>query len=106
MIKEFLEFLREYKIVGLAMAFVMGSASTTIVKSLVDNLIMPLVTPFVPDWKTSVLQLGPFAIKWGAFTADLINFVILAFVVFIIAKKLFKEEKVTKEILETKIGKK
>lgn len=97
MVREFLEFLKEYKIVGLAMAFVMGMASTTMVKSIVDNLIMPLVTPFVPNWKTAVLQMGPFAIKWGAFMADLINFVILAFVVFIIAKKILKEEKVTKK---------
>lgn len=103
MIKEFLAFLREYKIVGLALAFVMGTASTALVKSLVDNIIMPLVTPFVPNWKEAVLNMGPFAIKWGAFMAELINFVILAFVVFIIVKKILREEKVTKDILETKL---
>lgn len=97
MVKEFLAFLKEYKIVGVAMAFIMATASTVIVKSLVDNLIMPLVTPFVPDWKAAVLNLGPFAIKWGAFAADLINFVILALVVFIIAKKILKEQKVEKK---------
>jgi len=106
MIKEFLAFLREYKIVGLALAFVMGTASTALVKSLVDNIIMPLVTPFVPNWKEAVLDMGPFAIKWGAFMAELINFVILAFVVFIIVKKILREERVTKDILETKLGKK
>lgn len=103
MIKEFLAFLREYKIVGLAIAFVMGTASTALVKSMVDNLIMPLATPFVPDWKEAILNLGPFAIKWGAFTAELINFVILAFVVFIIAKKILKQEKVTKEVVDAKM---
>lgn len=97
MMREFREFLKEYKIVGLALAFIMGSASTTLVKSLVDSLIMPIVTPFVPDWKEAVLVLGPFTFKWGAFAAELINFTILAFVVFIIAKKILKEEKVTKK---------
>ncbi|MDD3861456.1 MAG: MscL family protein [Candidatus Gracilibacteria bacterium] len=97
MMREFMEFLREYKIVGLALAFVMGTASTALVKSLVENLIMPIVTPFIPDWKEAVLEVGPFSFKWGAFTAELINFTILAFVVFIIAKKLLKEEKVTKK---------
>lgn len=95
--KEFMDFLKEYKIVGLALAFIMGTASTTLIKSLVENLVMPIVTPFVPDWKTSILEIGPFTFKWGAFTAELINFVILALVVFVIAKKILKEEKVTKK---------
>lgn len=38
---EFLEFLKEYKVIALAVAFVMGVAATSLVKSLVDNLIMP-----------------------------------------------------------------
>ncbi|MFA6917555.1 MAG: MscL family protein [Candidatus Gracilibacteria bacterium] len=96
-IKEFLAFLKEYKIVGVAMAFVMATASTVVVKSLVDNLIMPVVTPFVPNWREAVLNIGPIALKWGAFMADLINFVILAFVVFMIAKIILKEEQVTKK---------
>ena len=108
MVREFLQFLKEYKIVGLALAFVMGAASTSLVKSLVDNIIMPLVTPLMPSdgWRSAVLEIGPFAVKWGAFLAEVINFVILAFVVFIIVKKIFKEERVTKEVLESKFGKK
>jgi len=95
---EFREFLKEYKIIGLAFAVIMGTASTALVKSLVDNIIMPLITPFMPagGWQTAVLYIGPFAIKWGAFAAEFINFVILAFVVFIIAKKILKSE-VTKK---------
>jgi len=95
---EFLGFLKEYKILGLAIAVVMGTASTALVKSLVDNIIMPLITPFMPagDWRTAVLDIGPFSIKWGAFTAEFINFVILAFIIFVIAKKLLKQE-VTKK---------
>ena len=96
-VKEFLAFLKEYKIVGVAMAFIMATASTVVVKSMVDNLIMPIVTPFVPNWREAVLDIGPIAIKWGAFMADLINFVILAFVVFLIAKIILKEEQVTKK---------
>lgn len=96
--REFMEFLKEYKIVGLAMAFVMGAASTTLVKSIVDNLVMPLINPLVKgDWSTAVLNIGPFAIKWGAFLSDFINFVAIAVVVFFIAKKILKEEKVSKK---------
>lgn len=103
--KEFMAFLKEYKIVGVALAFVMGTASSSLVKSLVENIIMPLVTPFVPagGWKNAVIHLGPFVIKWGAFLAEFINFVILSLVVFVIVKKILKEEKVTKEVIENKL---
>jgi len=98
-VKEFLEFLKEYKVVGLAIAFIMGVASTALIKSLVDNVIMPIITPFIPGgaWKDAFFNLGPIVIKWGAFLGELINFIIIAFVVFIIAKAILREEKVTKK---------
>lgn len=98
-LQEFKEFLKEYKVVGLAVAFMMGAAATTLVQSLVNNVIMPIITPFIPKggWQTATFSIGPIDIAWGAFLAALINFVILAFVVFIIAKYFFKEEKVTKK---------
>lgn len=98
-IKEFKEFLQEYKVIGLAVAFIIGVAATALVKSLVDNIIMPLITPFIPNgqWQTATLNLWKFTFGWGAFLGALINFIIIAFVVFLIAKYLLKEEKVTKK---------
>lgn len=99
MISEFMEFLREYKVVSLAVAFIMGVAATSLVKSLVDNIIMPIITPFVPGgaWKTATLSIGPVVMGWGAFLGELVNFIIIAFVVFMIAKMVMKEEKVAKK---------
>jgi large conductance mechanosensitive channel len=96
---EFRDFLKEYKVVGLAVAFIMGVAATALVQSLVNNIIMPLITPFMPagGWQTAVLAIGPIKLGWGAFLAAVINFVILAFCVFLIAKYVMKEEKVTKK---------
>ncbi len=96
---EFRSFLEEYKITGLAIAFIIGSAASTFVKSLVDNIIMPLVTPFIPGggWETAKLILGPFVIGWGLFLAAAINFTIIAFAVFLISKWILKEQKVTKK---------
>lgn len=98
MIKEFLNFLKEYKVIALAIAFIMGAASTSLVKSFVDNIIMPLINPLLPEgsWKTVTLSVGPFVIYYGAFLGELINFIIIAFVVFMIAKKVMKAEKVEK----------
>ncbi len=96
---DFKEFMKEYKILGLALAFVMGVAATALVKSLVDNIVMPVITPFLPagSWQTATFNIGPIAIGWGAFLASVINFAIIALVVFLIAKQIMKEEKVTKK---------
>lgn len=96
---EFKEFLKEYKVVGLAIAFVMGIAATTLVKSIVDDIVMPILTPFIPggEWQTATLSIGPIVIKWGSFLGNLINFIIIAWVVFIVAKIILREEKVTKK---------
>ncbi|MBI4159505.1 MscL family protein [Candidatus Woesearchaeota archaeon] len=97
--KEFADFLKEYKVVGLAVAFIIGAASTSLVKSLVNNIIMPMITPFVPEgaWRTAKLTMGPFILGWGEFLSELINFLIIAAVVFIIAKAILKEQKVAKK---------
>jgi large conductance mechanosensitive channel len=98
-IAEFKEFLNEYKVIGLAVAFIMGVAATALVQSLVNDIIMPCITPFIPngDWQKATLALGPIVLKWGDFLSQLINFVILAFVVFMIAKYALGEKKVTKK---------
>lgn len=97
--KEFMEFLNEYKVIGLAIAFVMGAAATALVKSLVDNIIMPLITPFIPGgaWRAATFTVWKWVIGWGPFLGELINFVIIALVIFLIAKHLLKEEKVSKK---------
>ena len=98
-IQEFKDFLQEYKVVGLAVAFIMATAATGLVQSLVNNIIMPVVGAVIPggDWQTATFAVGTIMIGWGAFLGALINFVILAFVVFLIAKMVLKEEKVTKK---------
>ncbi|MDD5192755.1 MAG: MscL family protein [Candidatus Nanoarchaeia archaeon] len=96
---EFKEFLKEYKVIGLAVALIIGLASVALINSVVNNLIMPIITPFVPGgaWQTAVFELGPIVISWGALLGSIINFIIIAFVVFLIAKYALKEEKVTKK---------
>jgi len=99
LIKEFREFLEEYKVMGLAVAFIIGVALTTLVQSLVNDIVMPAITPFIPGggWQMATVSLGPIVLKWGSFLGAVINFLVIAFVVFMIAKFMFREEKVTKK---------
>jgi len=82
--KEFMDFLSKYKVMGLAVAFILGIYLGTLVKALVDDLIMPIVTLVMPgvEWETIVA--GPFRV--GHFIGALITFLIVAFVIFILVK--------------------
>ncbi len=90
---EFREFIKEYKVIGLAVGFMMGGATTTLVQSLVNNVIMPLLNPILPagGWQNATFSLGSVVIGYGAFLGALLNFLILALVVFLVVKKFLKQ---------------
>src|SRR4030042_5659384 len=98
-ISEFKEFLKEDKIIGLSVALVIGLASTALVNSIVNNFVMPIITPFIPNgaWQSATFSIGPIVIGWGALLGAIINFAVIAFAVFLIAKYALKEEKVGKK---------
>jgi large conductance mechanosensitive channel len=98
MIKEFVEFLKQYGVVGLAIAVIIGGKANALVTAVVDGLLMPFVTFFIPagDWRTAPLEIGPFTFLVGPVAGALIDFTIVAFIVFWFAKKVLREEKVGK----------
>ena len=98
MLKEFLDFLKEYKIVSLAVAFVMGEASSSLVNSFVKDALLPVMLPLISaeSWKDATFHIGPASIAYGSFLAELLNFIILAFIIFIVVRKIMKAEEETK----------
>ena len=81
---EFMDFLSKYKVMGLAVAFIMAIYLGALVKAFVDDFVMPMVALAVPgiDWET--ITAGPFRV--GHFVGALITFLIVAFVIFILVK--------------------
>jgi large conductance mechanosensitive channel len=59
---------------------------------------MPIIAVLIPggDWRTQVLQLGPVKLLVGDFVGAIIDFVIIALVVFLIVKFMMKEDATTK----------
>ena len=90
--QEFMDFLNKYGIIGLAMAFIIGGAAGRLITALVGDLLMPIITFFIPggDWRTFILVLGPISFKIGDFVGTLIDFLIIALVVFVLMKQLTK----------------
>lgn len=98
MIKEFTAFLKQYGVVGLAVAVMIGGKLNELVASLVNELFMPLVLQ--PALKAAqvddIRKLSAGGIYYGKVLAAGLDFLVVAVFVFVIAKWVLREEKVTK----------
>ncbi len=88
---EFKEFIGKAGVLGLAIGFIMGTAIGKVVTALVQDLIMPIPGGFVPggDWKKAIISVpigNGMNFGVGDFIGTIIDFGIIAFVIFMIAK--------------------
>lgn len=86
----FVDFIREQGVVGLAIGFILGGAVSKTVTSLVDNVINPLVGLMLGKVNLSdkVLTIGSATLKYGAFISSVIDFLIVAAVIYFAFKAL------------------
>ncbi len=83
--KGFLNFIRERGVLGLAVGFILGGAISKLVTALVNDLINPVLGIFfgmAGNLKEAALVVGPIKILWGDFVASLIDFLVIALVVY------------------------
>jgi large conductance mechanosensitive channel len=99
MLKEFVAFLKNYGVIGLAIAVVIGGKLNEVVSSFVNDLLMPLL--FMPALKAAnvdnIRALNYNGILYGKVAGTFVDFIIVALVVFLFAKYVLKEESVTKK---------
>ena len=98
MYREFLAFLKHYGVIGLAIAVILGGKLNELVSSVVNDLLMPLL--FQPALRAAnvddIRKLSFNGILYGKVLGSCLDFLIVAFFVFLLAKKLLKEETVAK----------
>jgi large conductance mechanosensitive channel len=94
LIGEFMAFLMKYQVIGLAVAFIIGAAATKMVTATVNDIIMPIIGAIIPggSWRTAVINAGPIAFLVGDFVGAVIDFIIIALVVFLIVRFMMKED--------------
>ena len=101
MLNEFKQFLLKTNALALAVGVIIGAAVGKVVSSIVSDVLMPVVGVLIPggEWRDLALVLthkadgSPAnAIKYGALLGNLVDFVIVAFVVFVVTKSLIKPE--------------
>lgn len=83
--KGFLDFIREQGVIGLAVGFILGGSVSKVVSSLVNDIINPalgIVLGVAGDLKDYALVVGNARIAWGNFIATVIDFAIIAMVVY------------------------
>ena len=82
---EFITFLSNYKVLGLAVAFILGLYLGAVVKALVTDLILPIIAYVLPPGTNiNTYMVGPFGV--GDFANSVLTFIIVAFVIFLIVK--------------------
>jgi len=98
-VKGFLDFVREQGVVGLAVGFILGGAVSKLVASLVGDIISPLLAlalKNIENLQGAYLQVGSAKIMWGSFLNVLIDFVVIALVVYT-GVKVLKLDKLDKK---------
>ena len=102
MLKEFKEFIMRGNVMDLAVGVIIGGAFSSIVTSLTDNFIQPLINLIGGAEIKGTIPLGDIgqALNYGAFLTAVINFLIVAFVLFIMIKTINTLERRSKERLE------
>ena len=110
MLKEFKEFATRGNIVDLAIGVVIGGAFQKIVNSLVSDIIMPAISMLTGkvDFSDMVLKIGDTSIKYGNFITAIVDFLIIAFSIFLIVRYINKLNKIKdiENIVERKLDKK
>lgn len=91
MLKEFKEFALRGNVLDLAVGVIIGGAFQNLVTSLTENIISPILGCFSEvDFSGWKLTIGNLNLTYGAFITDVINFLIMAFIVFLIVKGMNK----------------
>ncbi len=101
MIQEFKEFAMKGSLIDMAVGIIIGAAVGKMVSTLVENVLMPLIGILMGgvDFSSLSVKVGEAAIGYGAFIQAMIDFIIVAFVIFMILKMInkMKAEQVEEE---------
>ena len=89
--KEFKEFAMKGSVMDMAVGIIIGGALTAIVTSLVDDILNPIIGLFVGNnFADLAVEIGGATLTYGKFIMAVINFIIVAFVIFCIIKGMNK----------------
>jgi large conductance mechanosensitive channel len=96
----FIDFIREQGVVGLAVGFILGGSVSRVVSSLVDDIINPLLGVLIGGTEALAevsLVISTIEIRWGSFVSTVIDFLVIALVVYVGVKVLRVDQVIDKK---------
>ncbi len=99
MLKDFKDFISKGNVVDLAVAVIIGGAFALIVKAFTENVLMPIIgiVGGKPSFDDYYLTINNSQIRYGTFLTAVVNFLIIAFALFIVVKALEKAQNIRKK---------
>ncbi|NAL77533.1 MscL family protein [Nitrososphaera sp. AFS] len=90
LMQEFVDFLKTFGVIGLAIAFIIGQAASKLVTDLVNDIVTPFIGLFLPAGNLNAVKITVehSTFLYGHLIGSIINFLIIAFIVFIAYKQL------------------
>ena len=107
MLKEFKEFALKGNIMDMAVGVIIGGAFQSVVKSLVNDIIMPAISIVAGkvDFNDLVFTVGNASIKYGSFITAIVDFLIIAFSIFLVIKYINRLNRRMEELRQAEIDK-
>ncbi len=94
LLEDFKNFLRDYRIIALSVAFVVSLAASNFILSLVNDVLLPIIRPFISSgnvrWEDLILPIGEINIRIGSFLSASLNLVIIIVLLYIFVTKVLK----------------
>ncbi|MBW3013435.1 MscL family protein [Candidatus Woesearchaeota archaeon] len=94
MYKELVKFLKDFRIVAISAAFVVGIAASNFIQSLIKDIVLPILRPLIPitaaKWEEIVIPIGSVNLRAGSFLSALLNLILVVLFLYIFIAKLLK----------------
>jgi large-conductance mechanosensitive channel len=92
--KSFKHFLKEYRIIGISIGFVVAIAASNFIQSIVNDIVLPLLRPLVSKgsivWEDMILSLGPVNLRIGSFLSTFFNLLLILLLLYWLIVKVLK----------------
>lgn len=93
-LKGFRNFLRDYRIIALSVAFIVGLAASNLIQSVVNDVLLPILRPLISSgslrWEEMILPIGPINIRIGSFLSAFLNLFFIILVLYLFIAKILK----------------
>ncbi|PIN74149.1 large conductance mechanosensitive channel protein MscL [Candidatus Woesearchaeota archaeon CG10_big_fil_rev_8_21_14_0_10_45_16] len=91
--KGFKIFLKEYRIIAVSVAFIVSLASLSFIQSFVNDILLPILRPFVSNsatWEEMILPIGSVNLRVGSFLSSFLSLLIILILLYVVVARILR----------------